>query len=305
MISTIPSKLVNTQTINIDKITDISISYASDNIKIIPSDKQELVLLEYMNYDAEANQLAKIKIDAEKLNITSGERKLKTSFFSSSTIEARVELFVPSTYTGKLSVETSSGNISSEIDFNQTKFMASCKSGSMKLKNINAENIELSTSSGTISVNSMTGTVDVKASSGSINIGEIIGDGYLSTSSGSIFVDKISGHIDAQASSGSIEIKQARLDGKLKAGSGSIRIGIEELTGDIAINTSSGSSYVTMLEELSYNFSAETSSGSIKTYFDEYLLYNDKRNKTNGAIGENPVFNVKTQASSGSIHIIK
>jgi len=275
------SKLVNEQIIDIREIKNIFISYTSDTVNLYKVDSDKVILKEYMNYEPEKEELANITINDNKLIIESGERILK--IFNN--LIRKIEIYIPSNYANDFEIMTSSGSIKSDESFKFSNFKATSKSGSIKLKDICANNINALASSGSIVIDNANGNRVFKTSSGSIKVLSGCGDSIFSSSSGSITVNNMVGKLEASASSGSVKVT------------------INELNSDIDISVSSGSANITLPTASSFKLNAQTSSGSIKTYFDNQLFYNKKGNQASGVIGENPTISINVKTSSGSVKI--
>lgn len=276
--------LVNEQAIDTKEIKNIIISYSSDSIHLYKNNSDELMLREYMNYKPEKDEIASIMIIDNSLIIESGERNKK--LFMLGSYNRRIEVYVPLNYENNFEINVSSGAIKSEEAYKFLNFKASGSSGSIKLKDIYADNINISVNSGSVSLeNAEASNLRIKSSSGSIKILKAIGDSTFSSSSGSITVDSIVGKIDASASSGSI------------------RVNVSELKHDVSASTGSGFVNISIPEISSFEFSAETSSGSIKTYFDSKLSHGRGRKEASAKIGDNPNVKINLSASSGSVKL--
>ena len=75
------------------------------------------------------------------------------------------------------------------------------------------------------------------------------------------------------------------------------------MTGDVSLDSGSGSARLTLPKELSFTLEAKSGSGSIHTDFDEVLSYNKKGNEASGVVGENPVCAITVNTKSGKIDI--
>ncbi len=275
------AKLVNEQIIDIREIKNIFISYTSDTVNLYKVDSDKVILKEYMNYEPEKEELANITINNNKLIIESGERMLKIFNY----LIRKIEIYIPSNYANDFEIMTSSGSIKSDESFKFSDFKATSKSGSIKLKDICANNINAQASSGSIVMENANGNRIFKTSSGSIKVLNGCGDSIFSSSSGSITVNNMVGKLEASASSGSVKAT------------------INELNNDIDISVSSGSANITLPPSSSFKLNAQTSSGSIKTYFDNQLFYNKKGNQASGVVGDNPTISINVKTSSGSVKI--
>ncbi len=178
-------------------------------------------------------------------------------------------LVLPKDYSGTLTIRTSSGDITADIDLKLLKFEAEASSGDVLLSNFSSEESAIiKTTSGDIVVEGLaTGdSVDFSASSGSLKLSDIVAaKGILAkTTSGSIYLEDSSfDKIDFEASSGSITlVSDSASSVKVKTTSGTISL--DKLEADsISLEASSGSIKGTIDgEESDYSIISTTSSGS-------------------------------------------
>ncbi|MDF2472961.1 MAG: hypothetical protein K0R21_743 [Anaerocolumna sp.] len=301
-------KLVNTQNISLDDIDSITIEYQSDDVIFYTSDTDELILKEYMSFTPNKDQLGSITKSGNALIIKGENRDFHFSLFNFGNY-SKAEIYLPSKYAGKLSVATSSGDIDSDPFFKLSEYEASSTSGDLKLNEVYAENINVSSSSGNITFQKAEGKRHFSSTSGNIRVFGGNGDSDVSSSSGNITIDKAVGQLVANSSSGNISIKAFSCGGDFNTTSGNIRL---ECSGDmnatidkINIGTSSGDVALILPPTLQFNFSAETSSGDIRTFFDDMLSFNRKGNQATGIVGENPDRSIQINTTSGNIRISK
>lgn len=282
-------KLVNEQAIETKEIKSIVVSYSSDSIYLYKNNSEDLILKEYMNYEPENNELANISVNNDSLIIESGERNIK--IFNITGNSRKIEIYLPFNYENDFEIKSSSGLIKSSEVFKFLNFKASSSSGSIKLKDIYANSIDISSSSGSINMeNASAKKLSFKTSSGRMNLSSIKGESTFLSSSGLIEIDSIEGKIDASASSGSIKIN------------------VIEFKNDIKATTSSGSININLPEDSSFEFQAKVGSGIIKTYFDTKLNRNLPSYGKIGKdvyvnVGDNPILKIDLSAGSGSIKL--
>ncbi len=139
-------------------------------------------------------------------------------------------------------------------------------------------NVDLDTSSGSISVTDLDGDVRAKTSGGSLRLGNITGPVWGRTSGGSIKLTSCRSPVDLKTSGGSIEVGDVAGDVQARTSGGSLRFG--EIQGSIWGKTSGGSIKVANcnggvdvqtsggginLESVDGDVNAKTSGGSIRT----------------------------------------
>jgi lia operon protein LiaG len=278
-------ELVNTQEIGLDQVYGIEVLYQSEKVALFKGTENTLIVKEYMNKN-NSNYYAKITNAGNKLTIESGRRPWGLFY----TAPARVEIYLPVSYTNALSIKTASGKIEFPDEY-------ACSQ------------INIESSSGSISVNTITvETANFMNSSGSIHGKKVNGNINISTSSGNIDFDHIAGNVSAESSSGSIKLNLVNGGVNAKNSSGSIRCAVNENVGNISLVTTSGSVGLNLPKELNFSFFSKTSSGSLSTPFSDKLFspITDKK-LVEGVVGEDtisensPQINIRT--SSGPINV--
>jgi DUF4097 and DUF4098 domain-containing protein YvlB len=297
------TNLVNTQNISLDEINSINILYQSDDVIFYPSDSEELVLKEYMNYTPDDNELSIINKSGSELTIKNGRQKIRFTAFRLFSNSTRVEIYLPDSYHNKLNVETSSGNINSDLSLNLSELAASSSSGNIKMNEVYSDRISASASSGNINFQVAEGNRQFSTTSGNIKVLDGTGDSNFAASSGNITIEKASGYIEAEASSGNIDIIDSIGGGDISTTSGNIKFGLTSLTNDVELTASSGDVRVILPNDASFDFTAETSSGDIRTFFDDVLSYNKKGNEASGTVGSSPNIDVTIETSSGNVRV--
>lgn len=295
-------ELVKTESISLDDIDTIDIEYTSANIEFYTSDTTELIFKEFMSYEPEDEELSRIETNGNTLMIQKGHYRTSSIFWQKPR-NHRIEIYLPDEYSGKLTVETSSGNIHAEPVLRLSQFSVKCSSGNIKVHEVYAEEITASTSSGNINFDVAQGHREFSANSGNIKVEGGSGDSIFDTSSGNISVEKASGYLEASASSGGVRIQNSSGGGRFDTTSGNISLEFTSVTQDLKATASSGNINLTIPESASFQFSANTSSGNIHTFFDNALDYNKKGNSAHGTVGESPEVSIELKASSGNIRV--
>ena len=162
---------------------------------------------------------------------------------------------------------------------------------------------KISSTSGEIQVRSLEGTVNTSTTSGDISLGKVTGAVNLSTSSGSIRLEEGQDGLDAESTSGDIQVGllkgEFRMDttsgeivlsdgacaGKAHSVSGDIRICLAELSGNLDVSTTSGAVELQLPKTADFQFRFNTSSGDCQTFFQEALSFDGKRRNAKGQYG--------------------
>jgi putative adhesin len=141
-------------------------------------------------------------------------------------------------------------------------------SGGIIIRNMESQNLFISSSSGDIGASRIESPVEVKSSSGDISLGMMEGDIRAESSSGRMELINVVGDVTATASSG--DIRLSAVAGDLEISSTSGRIVLSSTNGTVFAHTSSGD---IVGEDVRITGDAlfKTSSGSIDIDFDNRL----------------------------------
>lgn len=278
------AKLRNTIEIPLEKADHLAVSYTSKNIKVYPGDSDKIVIKEYLLSDKESAH-ATCEVENGIATIT-GKRTSTIILFGG--IGEKIEVYLPKEGLKTVSIETKSGNITAEDGFS-----------------LQAESVSVAATSGNIHwFHTQSKEIDIATISGNIHCNEAYAEKInLAATSGNIDAGNIEGTMSMATSSGRIEALQVKGCGTFTANSGSIKVEVLDLTGDIDVQTSSGSVKLYVPKESSFSLEAQTGSGKIKTDFDKMLSYNKKGNQAYGTIGESAEYKISAKASSGSVKI--
>ena len=312
-------ELANTQEIGLENIIDVKVLYSSEKVSLFMGTTDTLIIKEYMS-ENKNKYFAKITNFGNTITIENG----RWPFRPFSTFNRRLEVYLPASYDNTINIKTSSGDIETS-DLFCSKITIKSSSGDVSVKSITAETMEIKSSSGNITIGSANGEISIESSSGRIDSGKVTGSLLSKTSSGDIHCENIqgtanlhthsgdivfsstSGNISAEASSGDIKADMGAGSINAKTTSGKIHCTAAESSGDISLNTTSGSVRLYLPVNFKFHFSSRTSSGRLTTPFSDRLSnpVTDK-NLTQGAIGSNNSENIPTvtiRTGSGSTRI--
>lgn len=285
------AKLRNVIELPLSEVEKLTLEYGSKNIRVYPAEDNAaangIVIEEYL-YSDRAGAKASVSWSGEKEAVVTGGKGLSFVLFGFWPGEGeRIEVYIPQKSLKMLSLQTGSGNITSETDCIESggSLAAGAGSGNIRWKNTEAEKISIQAGSGNLHVENLKGRIT------------------LHTGSGNITGEKLEGSIDAEAGSGNVRLEEFVGEGKIETSSGNVTVKAESLTGDLAFRAGSGNVNVTIPDDASFHFQAETGSGNIWTDFDQKLSYNKKGNLAQGDVGERPGFHVKAKTNSGNVSV--
>ncbi|MFV0394064.1 MAG: DUF4097 family beta strand repeat-containing protein [Coprobacillaceae bacterium] len=331
------TKLINTQTVSMEEVSNISIQGYSSEIVFIETESEEMTIKEY-GTNMIKGPFVNVDKKGEQLYLEVDEDAFRTFIILGSN-HKYFEVYLPSSYQGSLDVETNSGDIESKMNLELSNCKIQASSGYIDLQKVKSENILLSTSSGDIDVKELEGKSEVKASSGYINMERAIGDinssansgditlkniivnievetssGYIdvehitgnvtaSAQSGDINLDKVEGMINLKTTSGYIEAYGITGAGDITTSSGDIELRMTTLTNNLNLQTSSGYIDCELPKDTSFAFEANSNSGDIETDFEDDLNYNKDGSSVKGNIGDTSDITINLETSSGDIEL--
>lgn len=282
------AELRNVIELPLSDVESLTLEYGSKNIRVYPSEKDAVVIKEYL-YSDDPNAQASVSSPREKeVLITGGKRWSFVIFGFWGGEGERIEVYIPEKSLKSFSVKTGSGNISSETDCVRADGNLSVRAGSGNLKWKNTQ----------------AGKISCQAGSGNLKIENLKGEIVLRTGSGNITGEALEGRIEAEAGSGNVHLENISGSGRMAADSGNVTVEAKSLTGDMALRAGSGNVKLEFLREAAFHFQADTGSGMIHTDFDERLSYNKKGNHAEGDVGDHPVCRVEAKTNSGNVKVL-
>lgn len=221
-------KLVNEQAIRLAEIDAIEIRYGEGHVAFFAGDGDTLVIREFMDTYSRGYE-ATCSSAGGRLTITNGKRPRDPTF------DARIEVYVPLSYTAELSAETKGGTITLEMPHTLAALCLESTSGQVSCADISADTIRLTNRSGSIDGKNVSGTILLHTDSGSTRLSRLTGSGTFTGGSGRMELDfaALTGELSVAAGSGRMELSlPKRTDAYFQAhtGSGSLQV---ELEGDL------------------------------------------------------------------------
>lgn len=169
--------------------------------------------------------------------------------------------------------------------------------------------VRLGTSNGGVNVSLIKGSIDVTTSNGGITLRDTVGEMILRTSNGQIRVDNVTGAFDARTSNGAIRgsLNPASSSAIIRAASSN---GVIDLTmrkfenNEVRASTSNSSITLNLPDQVNAQLRAVTSNGSISTDYDVLVRGRQDKNRIEGKIGNGGAL-IELTSSNGSIHVRK
>gem|GEM_PF-1548474 len=323
------STLQNTTSLEADGITKLEVDYSKTPFTIYfeVADDDKVTVEEFFSKSVSDHKMAKITMSGSQLTIKQQYNTDTNSFLDN--ISGYIFIYLPADIFESLkdiNVVTTSGEIwFSEWAFTETncleKISLSTTSGDIRLENMKAENVKLTSTSGEIDTGIITGdivvsttsgdqkieevhgAVSMRAVSGALKAGKIFGDLDMSTTSGDQKIEWAEGSLEMGTTSGELKVDMLRGNGNFNSSSGDVRVMVEELTGDLKVSSISGEITINLPPDSGFYFKANTVSGDISTSYDEQLTFNKKGKEAEGTVGGSSQYEIKMSTTSGDIKV--
>lgn len=302
------AKLVKEQTIEAEGCKEIIIKNSKNafSVFLYKGNSNEIVLKEYMSFEPEESDYAKVENSGRKIEIT-GAKLTGFEGFRSISYKGYMEVYMPKDFSGSLMVSTVSGEIKLSEDISFTELDAASVSGKISFCDLDIEkSVAFSSVSGAISIGEVSAeSFDASTTSGSINVEGLKAERIDAASvSGSINIRNAEGKFSLGTTSGKIALTDGTtLYGKANSVSGSIQIETDELAGDIKLSTTSGFVKLSIPEDARFSFDASSTSGNVSTFFNDKLSFNKRKTKAEGKVGADPEYEIEINTVSGSIKV--
>lgn len=306
-----PAVLIKSESFPLASQKSIELDAPPYFVEVRVVDSTDITVRQYGVADTDAGSYFTASNEDGRLSVDAG-RSPQNWFMNFDFSEKRIEIDIPASYGGALTVNTASG----EIEVGSTASLASLdlhsSSGAISTDNVIAANVSLSSSSGEVNCGDISAGqsggdiprgLKISTSSGAVKAEDITGfdSAVVETSSGAIKLDEVSADAaSVSAHSGAVSIGEFRSSGEVKTSSGAVLISEMELTGDMSISSNSGAVNVGLDKKSRVSVSASSGSGSVRS---DFGLTSGDSNRASGTIGEAPYFGLTISTGSGAIYI--
>lgn len=271
--------LVNTLTYDAADFQSLRFDYDADDIYVLKSDNDKIVVKEYMNED-QKKYYARTNAQDGELLITEGERPRGSGF------KAYLEIYIPVDYKSNLSLHSTTGTINSAVALNLSGiFSVDTTSGIIEVSNTKTAKIKAISTNGTLKFEN-------------IEAGEI----SVQATNATTVMDQISGTINYQSKEGGLTATGISGSGSFHAsGNGVIDLSFTNVKSDISVYSKNGTLTITLPSDLDFKFSALTREGTIDSSFADDLTITD--NTAIGDVGASPDITVELETRNGDIKV--
>jgi DUF4097 and DUF4098 domain-containing protein YvlB len=244
----------NTQRAAVRDIDKISIRYELDEVVLLKTDGEELVLEEYFSWDMEECD-AEISVAGRDLTIKGGMRP------PNSNGNSLIKIYLPASYRNNLWISNDVGSVISETDLEsrgQIDIKVGC--GSLRLTSISAETTRVEIASGSLDLDKIRGRSFISSLSGTIRLGEICGQDHeirsasgvveiknscadnlkIQCQSGCVVIGSAAGLVEASCASGNMDINGMNGTGVFTNQCGNIALFINGTRGSYTLNSQVG-----------------------------------------------------------------
>lgn len=271
---------VQTKEFSLTDVKSIMADYDGESLTVKESDSDKIVVVEYMD-KSKRSYFAQMDLSGGVLTISEGARPIGNG------VHSYIEIYLPDAYHDSLSLHTTDGKILSDVALTFSNFSADTTNGELEVSNFAADNINLKSTGGKLTVKNLSAQVCT-----------------VDTTNADTLIDSITGIIEYESKGGNLTVAKCIGSGNFQVtGDGSLQIAFAEVTGDISAHTKNGNITLALPDNLSFIFSATTHNGSIKTSFSESLSVTDKT--AGGTIGNNANVRIGLETKNGDIDITK
>lgn len=257
----------DTKLLDATGVEQISTKISSGDINIISEDRADVKAV-LSGYIKSSSEVMKPELIVDKSsNKLSINIKSQNIYWGYVNIGLKLYIYIPSTYTKNLSLQTSSGDIKLNNEMNLSDLSCSLSSGDLTIKNVTCDKFSYKCSSGSLQA-------DI------LNTKETI----LDSSSGDMNINSFTGDISGESSSGEISINYSSFNNNvtLKAHSGDIRLKLPKSS--------------------EFYIDANCSSGEVECDFPVTISGKKKDNTLTGTV-KNDNNKLKLNTSSGDIFV--
>ena len=258
-------KEINEYKSNIDDIKEIKFDLSIDTVIVSESNEKYVKIIEKSNYKLENDEKLKVSKNGNTIEVSRNEINVRKKF---NNIYRTVEIYLPKDQINILVLNNELGDVYIESPFNLEKLEINQNTGDLN-----------------INFNIVCNEFISHVATGDIDIANIYVTKYY-----------------IQTNVGDIDIKRLNGFGDIRSNIGDIECNINEIGGDIYIESNTGDVDIFLNKDCNFNLNAKYNIGD----FDTDLEFGDfKQNKKNiiAKVGDNPFNNINIKCNIGDLEI--
>ncbi|WP_026478547.1 DUF4097 family beta strand repeat-containing protein [Alkaliphilus transvaalensis] len=273
------------KTYPIESVKKIEIRTSSPSVNVFRSDGEEIRVHFHGSVETNTGNIPYMHSEDSGNKLSIESRRPSGSFSGTHRENVKFDIYLPETHLEEIEITSSSGSVSINEMLVQ-KMSIRTSSGSIKIDQALTEMTTLRASSGSISLSNFEGQLQAETSSGSIRVdsGKTTKT-YVRASSGSVSLINFSGELQGETSSGSIKVEY------------------EEFNDNVNLRATSGRIQLKLPKDASFRIYAESRSSSSKIDSQFPILMTSSSNRVIEGIVGDGTNQVNLQTSSGSINI--
>lgn len=239
-----------------------------------------------------------MKLTASSGNIHIDESASEVSFANVSAVSSSGSVYTDDLRAESFVLKSKSGSVHAENVTGSGEM--SSTSGSIHVETVRGENLMLSSKSGSINAGVVAGSnIKATSTSGSVKIEELTGIAECCSTSGSVRIGTVKGICTLSSTSGSVTAEEFTGGGSVKSVSGGVKLGKITLTGNLTLESSSGSVRAEFDGLPSARIEASSKSGGVRSELTPDGA--NGRDYYSASIGGGQ-YSVKASSTSGSVY---
>ncbi len=200
--------------------------------------------------------------------------------------QLKLDIYLPADYNKAISLYSASGSVITDL-IDVIEFRLDTASGRIQTDAIKAEIVRVESASGSINIESIdAGKVDLKSQSGRIQVNQCAAEEIKArTASGDIALEDVKGNLDVDTASGRVDVSYGAYQGN--------NIDVRNISGQINLG---------LPADASFNLDAHSVSGSVQSEFQVNTVKAPGKNSAYGQVGDG-AGSVNLSATSGRIKL--
>lgn len=260
-------------TYNAAELEKLTIESSSTNIKLLPTDDNEIKLRLYNSASKSLDLSNYVAGDFSGRELSLEVRSTKKWFSLFDFTSETLEVSLPSELLDKLIVESKSGNIEVNEIHTLDSINLEAYSGNIEVASSDTAQFKVTTKSGNIALEQVnTDEIELEAASGNVKLTSFTAE-----------------TLSAETNSGNMTVKGDAASVNMEATSGNITLDLKQLTANSKLTSNSGNIKLSLEQAGSLRVTHEKNSGSTSINKSGFELLKQDNDKTEGVFGKGEV----------------